>query len=49
MRKIEILKNGKVIKTITCTTSQVQKAYNYAVDITGGLWNGVDEFSVRVL
>ena len=46
---IQIKKNGAVIKTITSTTSKLEETFNEARDIAGGMWNGVDKFSVTVI
>lgn len=45
---IQILKNGKVVKSYPCTPSTMQKVFMKAFDIAGGMWNGKDEFLVKV-
>ncbi len=47
--KIQILKNGSPIKELSYTPQTLQKVFNKAVDIAGGLWNGVDKFTVKTL
>ena len=39
MIKVEIKKNGKVIKTFLCKKSDLQKIFN---------WNGTDTFTVNI-
>jgi hypothetical protein len=48
MKTIKILKNGKLIKQFTCAEKMVQKYFNHAFDIAGGMWNGKDEFTVVI-
>lgn len=45
---IQILKNGKVVFVFPCTPSTMQKTLNKVHDIAGGMWNGKDNFSVKV-
>jgi len=45
---IQILKNGKVVKSYPCTPSTMQKVFNKVHNIAGGMWNGKDNFSVKV-
>lgn len=49
MVKVEIKKNGKVIKSFVCKESDLQKTFNKAYDMAGGLWNGTDKFTVNVV
>jgi hypothetical protein len=49
MKKIEILKNGKMVRQFICKESDLQKKFEYAVDIAGGMWNGKDNFKVVIL
>jgi hypothetical protein len=48
MNVIKILKNGITIKTIPYTVVTLQRCFNQAHSIAGGLWNGVDEFKVVI-
>jgi len=48
-RKIQILKNGNPIKELPYTPQTLQKVFNKAMNIAGGLWNGVDKFTVKTL
>jgi hypothetical protein len=48
MIKVEIKKNGKVIKTFLCKKSDLQKTFNKAHNVAGGLWNGTDTFTVNI-
>lgn len=48
MVTIKILKNGNLIKQFTCPKKMLQKYFNLAYDIAGGMWNGKDEFTVKV-
>jgi hypothetical protein len=48
MVTISILKNNKVIKQFKCTQAKKQSVFNKAVDMAGGMWNGVDDFSVKI-
>jgi hypothetical protein len=47
--KVVILKNGSVIREFPSTAITLQRVFNTAHDIAGGLWNGVDTFSVKVI
>lgn len=47
-KKIEITKNGKVVKEFTCRESELQSTFNKAHDIAGGMWNGKDQFKVVI-
>lgn len=49
MKTIQILKNEKLIKQFTCTEKMLQKYFDFAIDIAGGMWNGKDEFKVIIL
>lgn len=48
MTTIQILKNGQSIKEFKCTEALLQKTFAKAHSIAGGLWNGVDAFSVKI-
>ena len=48
MTTIQILKNGQPIKEFKCTEALLQKTFNKAHSIAGGLWNGMDAFSVKI-
>jgi len=48
MKTVKILKNGSVIKQFTCQEKMQQKYFSHAVDIAGGMWNGVDKFTVVI-
>ena len=48
MVKIDITKNGIVIKSFTCPKESQQNQFVKACSIAGGMWNGVDEFKVLV-
>lgn len=48
MTTIQILKNGQPIREFRCTEELLQKAFAKAHSIAGGLWNGVDAFSVKI-
>jgi hypothetical protein len=47
MMTINILKNGKSIQSFRCVSSMRATYFAYAVDIAGGMWNGVDKFTVK--
>ena len=48
MKKVQILKNGKLIKQFSCPVNMVQKYFDLAYDIAGGMWNGEDKFTVVI-
>lgn len=48
MNVIKILKNGIAIRTIPYTVATLQRNFNKAHSIAGGLWNGKDEFKVVI-
>jgi hypothetical protein len=48
MVKIEITRNGTVIKSFTCPKTLQQSYFAEAHSMAGGMWNGVDEFKVLV-
>ena len=48
MTTIQILKNGQTIKEFKCVDKFLQKTFAKAHSIAGGLWNGVDAFSVKI-
>ena len=48
MVKVNILKNGEIIKQFTCLASMQQKYFAKAMNIAGGMWNGEDKFTVRI-
>ena len=47
--KVNVLKNGVIVKQFPATESTYQRVYQKAVNIAGGMWNGVDKFSVIVV
>lgn len=49
MITINILKNGKSIKEFRCVASMKDEYFAMAFDIAGGMWNGKDKFSVKLL
>jgi len=48
MITINILKNGKSIKGLRCVPSMKDKYFAMAIDMAGGMWNGVDKFTVKL-
>jgi hypothetical protein len=48
MITIQILKNGQPLKEFKCVEKLIQKTFAKAHSIAGGLWNGVDAFSVKI-
>lgn len=46
MIQIEILKNGKSVRTFYCTEKDFQVKNHYAHSIAGGMWNGNDIIEV---
>lgn len=48
MKTIQILKNGKLVKQFFCTPKMLQKYFDLAVDIAGGMYNGKDQFTVTI-
>ena len=48
MITIKILKNGQTVKQFSCTQKMMQKYFDLAADIAGGMWNGKDEFKVII-
>lgn len=48
MATIKILKNGQMAKQFFAPANMVQKYFELAVDIAGGMWNGKDEFKVVI-
>ena len=48
MVTIKILKNGQSIKQFTSPIKMKQKYFELAMDIAGGMYNGVDEFKVVI-
>jgi hypothetical protein len=48
MYTIKIQKNGDTIKTINCDDANLEKCYDIAYDIAGGMWNGKDDIRVVV-
>lgn len=44
--RIEILKNGVSVRKFLCNEKDFQKMFDRAHNIAGGLWNGVDKFSI---
>lgn len=49
MTKVQIKKNQKVIKTFSVPAGKnIQTVFNMAVDIAGGMWNGIDDFVVNI-
>jgi len=49
MNLVQILKNGKPVKQFSCPVSMVQKYFQLAVDIAGGMYNGKDKFVVKII
>jgi hypothetical protein len=49
MKTIQILKNEKVIKQFFCTEKMLQKYFDLAYDIAGGMYNGKDQFKIIIL
>jgi hypothetical protein len=49
MVEIQILKNGDVLKKISCSKKFIQKYVEVAMDIAGGMYNGTDEFTVKIV
>jgi hypothetical protein len=49
MTSIVILKNNQIIKTYITGGSDIQRTFDKAVDIAGGMWNGVDIFTVKIM
>jgi hypothetical protein len=47
--KVNVLKNGSIIQQFSATESTYQRVYRKAVNIAGGMWNGVDKFTVIVV
>ena len=48
MVKVNILKNGEIIKQFTCPPSMQQKYFAEAMEMAGEMWNGEDKFTVRI-
>lgn len=46
---VQIFKNGKLIQTFPCTQKNVNKVWDKAYDIAGGMWNGKDKFLVKIV
>jgi hypothetical protein len=46
---IQILKNGVPIKELNYTPKTLQRDWDTAYDMAGGMWNGVDTFTVILL
>ena len=57
MTIVKILKNGESIKELKVSlckshsqyNSVLNKTFNKAIDMAGGLWNGKDKFVVKIL
>ena len=45
---VKIVKNGVVIRSYPYTHNTMQKVFDKAQDIAGGMWNGKDEFRVII-
>lgn len=48
MKTIQILKNGKLVKQFFCPAKMMQKYFDLAHDIAGGMYNGKDKFTVTI-
>lgn len=48
MIKIWVLKNNRIVKEFWATKETLQKVFNMAHDVAGGMWNGVDTFKVKI-
>lgn len=46
MVKIQILKNGKLVKQFFSPKNMFQKWHSHALDVAGGMYNGKDKFTV---
>lgn len=49
MVTVQILKNGKLVRQFYCPVKFQQRYFDLAYDIAGGMYNGVDEFTVVVI
>jgi hypothetical protein len=45
---VQILKNGQPLKEFKCEEKKLHITFATAHSIAGGLWNGVDAFSVKI-
>jgi hypothetical protein len=48
MYTITILKNGITFKTFKCEQNKVQKTFNRAFNMAGGMWDGINEYNVII-
>ena len=49
MVRIQILKNGEIIKVFTCPKTQKQKYFNHAQNIAGGMYDGINLFTIKIV
>jgi len=49
MVSIHILKNGDILRKISCPKKLLQKYFDLAMDIAGGMYNGTDVFTVKIV
>jgi hypothetical protein len=49
MKTIQILKNGQLVRQFSAPANMVQKYFDLAYDIAGGMYNGKDKFTVIIL
>jgi hypothetical protein len=49
MKTVVIKKNGNVIKSFESSETKLQSTFNKAVNMAGGMWNGVDTFTVSII
>lgn len=49
MVSIHILKNGDILKKISCPKIMMQEYFDLAMDIAGRMYNGTDEFTVKIV
>lgn len=48
MKKVVIKKNGKKIKQFSSPENMLQKYFQFAFDMAGGMYNGKDKFTVEI-
>lgn len=49
MKTVVIKKNGNVIKSFQSSESKLHSTFNKAVNMAGGMWNGIDKFTVSII
>ena len=49
MVAVQILKNGALVRQFSCPEKMMQKYFDLAMDIAGGLYNGIDSFTVQIV